>query len=62
METEYEFTVTESDSGLCVASGFASTLEEANKDGLHYLMQYLQDGPHVYHVYEVTRKLIYRSS
>jgi hypothetical protein len=43
-ETEVRWCVEEADTGLPVANGCASTREEAEREMMHYVGQYGQDG------------------
>ena len=44
-ETRYEWEL-EDDAGGCQAGGFASTLEDAQREGMHYLRVYAEYGFH----------------
>lgn len=59
MEIEYEFAIYEMPGKLCVAGGTAPTVEEAEKEGMHYLSQYANDDQVMrYELYKVTRECL----
>lgn len=44
MDNSVRWCIEEADTGLPVASGSAPTPEEANREMMHYVAQYSQDG------------------